>query len=67
MTYHCRLRLEPTLALAQMAGAAGQRAFVGKVAMDRHSPEHYVQDAKRNLAETEDFITGVRSAALVQM
>ena len=31
----------------------GQRAYVGKVNMDRNSPEYYVEDTAQSLKDTE--------------
>lgn len=35
---------------------AGLRAFVGKVCMDRNSPDFYVETTEKSLAETERFL-----------
>ncbi|KAJ1957568.1 hypothetical protein IWQ62_005061 [Dispira parvispora] len=38
----------------------GQRAWVGKVNMDRNSPQYYVEDTQQSLDETERFIRYVQ-------
>lgn len=38
----------------------GQRAFVGKVCMDRNSPDFYTASCQENLVDTLDFIKAVR-------
>jgi guanine deaminase len=48
--------------LADVACRHGQRAFVGKVAMDRLAPEDYVETTEEAAASTEAFILHVRDA-----
>ena len=38
----------------------GQRALVGKVCMDQHSPDDYCHDTERNLRDTEELIRSGR-------
>eukprot|EP00929_Paragymnodinium_shiwhaense_P089841 TRINITY_DN50029_c0_g1_i1.p1 TRINITY_DN50029_c0_g1~~TRINITY_DN50029_c0_g1_i1.p1 ORF type:complete len:799 (+),score=172.00 TRINITY_DN50029_c0_g1_i1:62-2398(+) len=42
--------------LVEEAEKKGQRAFVGKVCMDRMSPDGYVETAEQNISETAAFI-----------
>jgi guanine deaminase len=50
--YFATIHAEATCAFADIVKAAGQRAFVGKVCMDRNSPATYVEaSAERSLAD----------------
>jgi cytosine/adenosine deaminase-related metal-dependent hydrolase len=40
---------------AEAAAKYGQRAFVGKVCMDRNSPAHYVETTADSLRDTAHF------------
>lgn len=64
--YFATIHLEASLALAEICLAKGQRAFVGKVAMDdaRQCPDFY-RDASASTAvnETRAFIQSVRDRA----
>jgi guanine deaminase len=40
---------------AEAASKYGQRAFVGKVCMDRNSPAHYVETTADSLRDTAHF------------
>ena len=46
--------------LVEVASRLGQRAFVGKVAMDRLAPADYVETSEEAVAGTEAFILHVR-------
>ncbi|GAA6031719.1 hypothetical protein JCM8097_001951 [Rhodosporidiobolus ruineniae] len=51
-----------TKILAAVCHRRGQRAFVGKCNMDRNSAPYYQEDsASQSLADTEDFVSFVRS------
>jgi len=50
------IHTDAALLLAEIAHAAGQRAFVGKVNMDRNCPDFYVESTVDSLAETERFV-----------
>lgn len=58
--YYGTIHLEATKALVDQCVALGQRAFVGKVNMDQHSPEGYCENPDVSLAETEEFIQYVQ-------
>lgn len=58
--YFATLHLEPTKVLADVADELGQRALIGKVAMDRNSPHSYCASASENVADTEAFIDYIR-------
>ena len=40
----------------------GPRSLVGKVSMDRHCPDHYVETTAQSLADTEEFIVRTKAA-----
>ena len=40
---------------------AGLRAYVGKVCMDRNSPDYYQHSQEQNLADTHAFVRHIRS------
>jgi guanine deaminase len=64
--YFATIHLEASLALAEICLAKGQRAFVGKVAMDDASqcPDFYRDvNASTAVSETRAFIQGVRERA----
>lgn len=48
--------------LVEVLRKAGQRALVGKVCMDRNSPDDYQETTQENLDRTRDFVTYVRES-----
>ncbi|XP_074660179.1 guanine deaminase-like [Tubulanus polymorphus] len=59
--YFATIHTDSTLALCDIIEACGQRALVGKVNMDRNSPDEYTElSAKDSLLETERFIDEIR-------
>ena len=42
-----------------MCRAAGQRAYVGKVNMDRNSPPSYCEETQQSLRDTNAFVDHV--------
>ena len=54
--YFATQHLEATKKLVDICGKYGQRAFVGKVTQDINSPENYVEETSKALANTEKFI-----------
>lgn len=61
--YFATLHLEPCKVLAEATLHLGQRALVGKVCMDRHSPDDYVQSTKQNIDETKELIAYIHKRA----
>jgi guanine deaminase len=55
--YFATLHEAPTRTLVDIVQAHGQRALIGKVCMDRHSPTHYCQTLEENLTQAEAVIT----------
>ena len=58
--YFGTIHTDATLALANAAAVSGQRAFIGKVNMDRNAPNYYVEKTEDSLGETERFISGMQ-------
>lgn len=54
--YYGSLHLAPNKVLVDTIEALGQRAVVGKVNMDRHSPDNYIEPLEQGLKEAEEFI-----------
>ena len=54
--YFGTLGNEANEALVRAVNAGGQRAFVGKVCMDKHSPEYYCESTEDSVAHTKEFV-----------
>ncbi|CAG0901088.1 unnamed protein product [Darwinula stevensoni] len=54
--YFGTIHTESSKELFRACQRAGQRAFVGKVSMDRNSPEYYVEDTQSGIREARDFL-----------
>jgi len=54
--YFGSIHLDAAKALVDTCRAQGQRALVGKVAMDQHGAEGYVETTQENLRDTEALI-----------
>lgn len=54
-SYYATIHKPAALALTEIIEKIGQRAFVGKVAMDRNSPEILIESTENSVDETEDF------------
>ncbi|KAI8851854.1 hypothetical protein BC829DRAFT_424950 [Chytridium lagenaria] len=59
--YYGTLHLEASKILVDVVHAIGQRAFVGKVNMDRNSPEYYTETTQSSMKDTEQFVDYVAS------
>ena len=59
--YFGTLHLQPNQILVDAALELGQRALIGKVCMDRNSPENYCQSLEDNLKETITLVEYIRS------
>lgn len=47
---------DTTLLLAKMMEQKGLKAYIGKVNMDRNSPDFYIEETEKSIEETEAFI-----------
>lgn len=61
--YHASIHREATKELCKTVVAHGQRAFVGKVCMDRHGGEDYEESTEESIGETQKFVNEVVSDA----
>ncbi|KAL2915817.1 hypothetical protein HK105_204518 [Polyrhizophydium stewartii] len=59
--YYATTHLAATKALADVVHEVGQRAFVGKVNMDRNSPDYYVETTAESLASTRAIVDYIRT------
>ncbi|KAK9710943.1 hypothetical protein K7432_008118 [Basidiobolus ranarum] len=55
-SYYATIHLDASKILADIVERRGQRAFVGKVNMDRNSPDYYIENTQQSLKDTETFI-----------
>ncbi|KAG1674922.1 hypothetical protein FOA52_014715 [Chlamydomonas sp. UWO 241] len=61
-TYFGSLHIEPNKVLVDSIVRLGQRAVVGKVNMDRESPDNYIEGTAQGLADAEEFVQGMHRA-----
>lgn len=54
--YYATIHLPATKLLTDIIEVAGQRAFIGKVNMDRNSPDWYIETSEESLARTRNFV-----------
>eukprot|EP00698_Gefionella_okellyi_P002559 TRINITY_DN123_c0_g1_i1.p1 TRINITY_DN123_c0_g1~~TRINITY_DN123_c0_g1_i1.p1 ORF type:complete len:441 (-),score=100.19 TRINITY_DN123_c0_g1_i1:87-1409(-) len=54
--YFASIHLDASIELANAVARLGQRAFVGKVNMDRNSPDFYVETTEASLQSTRKFV-----------
>ncbi|KAL0489131.1 guanine deaminase [Acrasis kona] len=57
--YFGTIHSEACVALGEIAKQKGQRAFIGKVNMDRMAPDYYIEKTQESLKETESFINKI--------
>eukprot|EP00003_Mantamonas_plastica_P014800 TRINITY_DN2547_c0_g1_i9.p1 TRINITY_DN2547_c0_g1~~TRINITY_DN2547_c0_g1_i9.p1 ORF type:complete len:492 (-),score=136.61 TRINITY_DN2547_c0_g1_i9:1295-2770(-) len=61
--YFGTIHTDASVLLAQICHDKGQRAFIGKVCMDRNSPEDYIEpSAEESLKETHRFVEEMESS-----
>jgi guanine deaminase len=66
-TYYSTLHLEASKVLANVCVQKGQRALIGKVNMDRNSPDFYIETTQKSIESTLEFVKHVQSlGSLVQ-
>lgn len=53
--YYGTIHVEACKILANVVGAVGQRAFIGKVNMDSNSPDYYIESTSDSIAKTLEF------------
>lgn len=59
--YFATIHLEGTMELVKAVQDAGQRAIIGKVNMDRNSPDYYVESTDASIEDTQRFLDAVIS------
>lgn len=64
-SYFATIHYDATTILADITEEMGQRAYIGKVCMDRNAPDYYIESTQQSLIETEKFIKYVRNKRLV--
>ncbi|GAB6026271.1 hypothetical protein CHUAL_012479 [Chamberlinius hualienensis] len=66
--YYSTIHLAASIALCDILEEEGQRAFVGKVNIDKNSPDWYCETTKSSVDDTQAFIENVvkRNNPLVQ-
>ena len=57
--YFATIHTEASLDLADICRDLGQRAFIGKVCMDRNSPETYSEETRQSVEATRTFVTSL--------
>lgn len=61
--YFATLHLDPCKVLVDICLKQGQRALVGKVCMDRNSPDNYIQSLEQNVEETVALVEYIYTRA----
>jgi len=59
--YFATIHKHSTEMLAKVCIKQGQRALIGKVCMDRNSPDNYCQTTETALSETRDIVESIHS------
>jgi guanine deaminase len=59
--YFGTLHLDATKVLADLLKQSGQRAYVGKVNMDRNCPDFYIEETHDSIRDTKVFVDYVQS------
>lgn len=54
-SYFATIHNAGTRVLADVIEELGQRAFVGKLSMDQHAPEFYIEETETSIADMESF------------
>eukprot|EP01036_Dinobryon_divergens_P044635 gene44635-59572_t len=55
-SYFATIHTPASKLLVDIIEKLGQRAFVGKVSMDRNSPDFYIERTETSISEVEDFV-----------
>ncbi|KAL9643091.1 hypothetical protein ABK040_002799 [Willaertia magna] len=64
--YFATIHKESSLQLARITKEFGQRAFIGKVNMDRMSPNDYIEDTEESIKDTIEFIERMNSEIICE-
>ncbi|KAI8924445.1 hypothetical protein BC831DRAFT_465680 [Entophlyctis helioformis] len=60
-SYFGTIHLEASKTLADVVHAAGQRAFIGKVNMDRNAPDYYIESTADSIAATRKIVEYIQN------
>lgn len=60
-SYYATIHTDATNLLADLALKLGQRSFVGKVCMNQHSPDNYIETEEESKASTLQVIDHIKS------
>ncbi|KAG5669942.1 hypothetical protein PVAND_000231 [Polypedilum vanderplanki] len=58
--YFATIHKDSCKILADVANEKGQRAFIGKVAMNQYSPDTYVEELEQSLTDNEELINYIK-------
>jgi guanine deaminase len=58
-SYYATIHPHSSLELARICVEKGQRGFIGKVNMDRNSPDYYTETTESSLRDTREFVKNV--------
>jgi guanine deaminase len=61
VSYFATIHVEASKELARIVEEMGQRAYVGKVNMDRNSPDFYIEGTQESLQGTLEFVEFIKS------
>ncbi|QQK07809.1 amidohydrolase family protein [Miniphocaeibacter halophilus] len=50
---------DSNILLSKMISRSGLKAYVGKVNMDKNSPDYYIEETEQSLIDTEDYINEI--------
>ena len=59
--YFATIHNEASLLLAEICNKLGQRAFIGKVSMDRNSPDYYVEKTEDAINNEKKFLENMKN------
>jgi len=58
-SYFATIHYEATEILCNIVAELGQRAYVGKVSMDRNGPQYYIETTEQSINDSERFVKHV--------
>ena len=64
--YYGTIHAKSSYALAKIMEEKGQRGFVGKVCMDRNSPEYYTEETEESIEQTFEFLNMMNGFEIVK-
>lgn len=59
--YFATIHNESSILLGKICDKLGQRAFIGKVSMDRNSPEYYIEKTENAIENENDFLEKMKT------